>query len=59
MHTHFSGDMCEDLVTVLQFDAKHRVGERLNDSALQHDRVFLWLRQVVLLGRGVQHYDLA
>jgi hypothetical protein len=39
----------KDLVTVLQLDAEHRVGQGFGDGALEHDRIFLWLGQKRLL----------
>ena len=49
MHTHFSRDMREDLMTVFELNAKHRIGQRLGDSALEHDRIFLLFCQKRLL----------
>ena len=49
MHAHLSADVREHLMTVLQLDAKHRVRQRLGDSALEHDRIFLWFCQKRLL----------
>jgi hypothetical protein len=37
-------------VAVLQFDAEHGIRERLDDRALEHDRVFFGLGQDALLG---------
>lgn len=50
MHAHLSADVCEDLMTVFELDAEHRVRQRLGDGALEHDRVFLWFGQKKLLG---------
>jgi len=52
MHTHFSRDMREDLMTVLEHNAKHRVRQRLGDSTLEHDRIFLLFSQKRLLKDG-------
>src|SRR3954470_15942777 len=45
VHAHLPGDVGEHLVAVLELDPEHGVRERLDDSALQHDRVFLGLWQ--------------
>lgn len=34
MHAHFPGDMGDDLVSVLQFDAEHGVAERFDNGAV-------------------------
>src|SRR4029079_15295716 len=49
VHPHLAGDVSQHLVPVLQLDAEHRVRQRLDDRALEHDRVFLRLRQKLLL----------
>jgi hypothetical protein len=45
MHAHLSADVREDLMAILQLNAKHGVGERLIDGALEDNRIFLLLRQ--------------
>src|SRR3954463_8306723 len=45
VHAHFPGDMGQNAVAILQFDAKHGVGQGFEDGSLQHNRVFLRLRQ--------------
>jgi len=37
---HLSGDVAEDVVTVVQFDPEHGVGEGLGDLALHLDLLF-------------------
>src|SRR6056297_627520 len=49
VHPHLSGDVCEHLVSVVEFDLEHGVRERLEDLALEYDRIFLWLCQGILL----------
>jgi hypothetical protein len=39
----------QHVVAVLQFDAEHGIRERLDDRALEHDRVFFGLGQDALL----------
>ncbi len=51
MHAHLSGDVSQHLVAVLEFDSEHRVRQRLDDRAFEHDGVFLGLRQSSLLVR--------
>ena len=34
MHAHFPGDMGDNLVSVLQFDAEHGVAERFDNGAV-------------------------
>src|SRR5664279_4123530 len=48
VHPHLSGDVCEHLVPVFEFDPEHGVGERLDDRPFQDDRVFFGLRQGTL-----------
>jgi hypothetical protein len=50
MHAHLSGDVGQHLVAVFEFDAKHCVGEWFDDHTLQQNRIFLRLRQGILLG---------
>lgn len=45
MHAHLSGDMCQDLVPILELNAEHGIGERLDDSPLNEDCVVLGLCQ--------------
>jgi hypothetical protein len=51
--------MAQHVVSVLEFDAEHGVGERLSDCAFQHNRIFfmLWqnmpFRLVSALGTGI------
>ena len=49
VHSHLAADVREHLVTVLEFDAEHRVRQRFGDGAFEHDRIFLWLGQKRLL----------
>ena len=53
MHAHLSGDMGQYLVAVFELDAKHRIGERFDDRSFEQNRVFLRLRQRILLGSGL------
>ena len=46
VHPHLPRAVREDLVTVLEFDAEHGVWQRFSDRSLQHNCVFLRLRQV-------------
>src|SRR6185369_4665839 len=41
VHPEFAADMGEDPMAVLQLDREHGVGERLDDRALDFDRVSL------------------
>ena len=50
MHAHFSGNVGQHLVAVFEFDTKHCVWERFYNHAFQQNRVFLRLRQGILLG---------
>src|SRR5436309_12805287 len=43
VHAHLPGDVGQHLVPVLELDPEHGVGQWLDDSALEHDRVFLRL----------------
>src|SRR3954453_1970682 len=43
VHAHLPGDMRQHLVSVLQLNSEHGVGQRFDDGALEHDRVFLGL----------------
>lgn len=49
VHPHFSGDMRQYLVAVLEFHAKHSVRQGFKNRALEHDRIFFWLSQGGLL----------
>ena len=49
MHSHFSGDVREHLVSIVEFDLEHGIRQRLEDLALEYDRIFLWLGQGILL----------
>lgn len=49
VHPHLSGDVGQNLVAVFEFDAEHRVRERLGDRSFQDDCVFLRLCQWTLL----------
>src|SRR5258706_12358914 len=40
LHPHLARDVCQDLVTVFQLHAKHRVGERLDDRSFDLDDFF-------------------
>jgi hypothetical protein len=42
VHPHFSGDVGQYFVPVLQFNPEHCVGKGLRYGAFQHDRVFFW-----------------
>src|SRR3954447_2180798 len=48
VHPHLPRDVRQYLVTVLQLDAEHGVGQRLDDRAFHHDGVFFGLWQVLL-----------
>src|SRR5207248_3814590 len=41
VHPHLAGDVGEDLVTVVELDAEHRVRERLDHRSLDLDRILL------------------
>src|SRR5439155_27136753 len=41
VHPHLAGDVGEDLVTVVELDAEHRVRERLDHRSLDLNRVLL------------------
>jgi hypothetical protein len=45
VHTHLPGDVCEHLVSIVEFDLEHGIRQRLEDLALENDRIFLWLWQ--------------
>ena len=45
MHSHLSAYVCEHLVAIFQIDPEHGVRERLDDGALENNRIFLGLRQ--------------
>ena len=45
MHPHLPRDVGQHLVSVLQLDAEHGVGEGFDDRALQYDRIFFRFRQ--------------
>ena len=49
VHPHLPRAVREDLMTVFELDAEHRVRQRLGDGALEHDRIFLWFGQKKLL----------
>ena len=49
MHAHFSGDVGQHLVAIFKLDTKHGIRERFYNRSFEHNRVFLWLRQLVLL----------
>ena len=55
VHTHLPRDVSEHLVPVLELDAKHRVRQRLDDRAFEHDRIFVRLGQGKLLGSTGEH----
>src|SRR5881628_2767246 len=42
VHPHLPADVREHLVSVLELDPEHRVGQRLHHRALDLDRVFFW-----------------
>ena len=46
VHAHLSGTVRQNHVPVLQFDLEHGVGQRLDNSPFQDNRVFLGLGQV-------------
>src|SRR3990170_2138905 len=48
MHPHLSRDVSEYLVTVVELDAKHRVGQRLGDGALDLNALFLGRARTLL-----------
>ena len=49
VHAHLAGDVGQDFVPVVERDLEHCVRKRFEDLALEHDRVFLWLWQGLLL----------
>src|SRR4029079_617734 len=57
VHPHLARDVSQHFVPVLQLDAEHRVRQRLDDRAFEHDRVFLRLRQEMLLATLSKTYD--
>src|SRR5215212_2400363 len=42
MLPHLAGDVCQDLMLVVQLHAEHRVGERLDHHGLDLDRLFFF-----------------
>ena len=48
MHPHFPRGVGQYLVAILELNAEHGVRQRFSDRSLQHDGVFLRLRQVTL-----------
>src|SRR6056297_1302542 len=52
VHAHLAGDVRQDFVPVVERDLEHGVRKRFEDLAFQHDRIFLWLRQGILLARS-------
>lgn len=42
---HLARYMAQHVVTVLEFDPEHRIGERFCDGAFEHDRIFFVLWQ--------------
>ena len=49
VHTHFSGDVRQHLVAVLELHAEHCVRQGFENRALEHDRIFFRLSQDGLL----------
>jgi hypothetical protein len=45
VHAHLPGNVRQHFVPVLQFNAEHCVGQRLNDRAFENDCIFLGFRQ--------------
>ena len=43
VHAHLSGNVGQDLVSVLEFDSEYRVGQWLDHCSLHEDRVVLGL----------------
>src|ERR1700751_4181447 len=43
VHAHLPRDVSQHLVPVLELHSEHGIGQRLDDCALEHDRVFLRL----------------
>ncbi|WP_454037009.1 hypothetical protein [Corynebacterium otitidis] len=41
MLAHLAADMCQDTVSVIELDSEHRVGQGLDDPALDFDGAFL------------------
>lgn len=41
MHAHFSGNMRENLVTIIQLHSEHCIGERFSNRPLNLDDIFL------------------
>ena len=52
VHPHFSRDVRQHLVAVLQLYPEHCVGERFEDRAFEHDGVVFWLGQSGPLSNG-------
>ena len=51
VHAHLSRDVGQHLVPVLELDPEHGIGQRLDDGALEDDRIFLGLGQRTSPGR--------
>lgn len=49
MHPHFSGDVGQYFMPVIEFDAEHRIRQRFGDRAFQYDGVILGLCQSWIL----------
>ena len=49
MHPHLSGDVRQHFMVVFEFDLEHGVRKGFEDHAFEHDRIFLWLWQGLLL----------
>jgi hypothetical protein len=39
MHAHFSGNMRQDFVTIIQLHSEHRIGERFGNRSLHLDDI--------------------
>ena len=52
VHPHFSRDVRQHLVAVLELYPEHCVGERFEDRAFEHDGVVFWLGQSGPLSNG-------
>lgn len=52
MHAHLSGDRCQDLMPIFQPDAKHGIGEGLQNDAILLDQGLFGHMKL-----GVQRYS--
>jgi hypothetical protein len=52
VHPHFSRDVRQHFVAVLELHPEHCIGERFEDRAFEHDGVVFWLGQGGPLSKG-------